>query len=134
MKKLIFILICLTAVPSLHASEFLDNETDTIYEGVNLNEDFLLFIPNAFSPNGDGKNDLFAPAGPGITIENYEMRIYNRSGQLVFRTTDINTPWDGNITNKGFDETTTEVFVYHITVGTFEGAKREYFGHITRIP
>ncbi len=134
MKKLILILFCLAAIPSLYAAEFLDNETDTIYEGVNLNEDFLLFIPNAFSPNGDGRNDMFAPAGPGITIEYYEMRIYNRSGQLVFRTTDINTPWDGNVINKDFNETSTEVFVYHITVRTFERAEREYFGHIARIP
>lgn len=134
MKKLFFILICLSAIPSLHASEFLDNETDTIYEGVNLNKDFLLYIPSAFSPNNDGRNDVFAPVGAGITIDYYEMRIYNRSGQLVFLTTEINVPWDGNITGKGFDEITTEVFVYHITVRTFEGAEREYFGHITRIP
>ncbi len=50
------------------------------------------FIPNAFTPNGDGLNDVFQPEGEGIF---YEMRIYNRWGQLVFEG--YNQAWDGNI-------------------------------------
>ena len=53
----------------------------------------LIFVPNAFSPDGDNTNDLFQVIGKGlnhITIE-----IYNRWGQLVFEAPNLSEPWDG---------------------------------------
>jgi len=58
-----------------------------------------LFFPNVFTPNGDPHNQFFSPVG--TNIENYELAIYNRWGNLLFRTRDINQPWDG--TYKGQD-------------------------------
>ncbi|WP_332733875.1 gliding motility-associated C-terminal domain-containing protein [Flavihumibacter sp.] len=55
-----------------------------------------LFFPNAFSPNGDGKNDLFRGIFPG-TPQHFELRIYNRIGQEVFATNDISKGWDGKL-------------------------------------
>lgn len=53
-----------------------------------------LFIPNAFSPNGDGRNDIFRViAGKFVNVQ--EFRVYNRWGQEVFYTNDINQGWDG---------------------------------------
>lgn len=134
MKRLLIIAVLLSIFTSAKAVELFDNEDDTIYQGINLNQDFLLFMPTAFSPNGDGMNDFFAPMGAGITFDAFEMRIYNRMGCLVYLSTDINHPWDGDVAGKDYDETTTEVFAYHITVRTTEGAGREYFGHVLRIP
>lgn len=58
-----------------------------------------IFVPTAFTPNGDGKNDLFRPIGVGI--KNFEyFRVYNRWGQLVFSTTTNGQGWDGNIEGK----------------------------------
>ncbi|PLW93078.1 MAG: hypothetical protein C0592_07520 [Marinilabiliales bacterium] len=111
-----------------------DNETDTIYQGQNLNEEVMLFIPNAFSPNGDGRNDYFAPVGAGITIDYFEMRIYSRRGQLIYLSTDINQPWNGDVQGRRYDETATEVFVYHITIRTNKGFTNEFFGRVLRIP
>ncbi len=54
-----------------------------------------LFLPDAFSPNGDGINDTFKPSG--IFFDNFQMIIYNRWGQSVFQTTDSATGWDGTI-------------------------------------
>ncbi|ATL48410.1 hypothetical protein COR50_15260 [Chitinophaga caeni] len=51
-------------------------------------------IPNVFSPNGDGKNDIFKP-GTGETMYNYELRIYNRWGQMIFISHDQEQGWDG---------------------------------------
>jgi gliding motility-associated-like protein len=53
-----------------------------------------IYFPNAFTPNGDLKNDRFAPVIRGIAID-YQIEIYNRWGQLVFRSNDPNQGWDG---------------------------------------
>lgn len=53
-----------------------------------------LYVPNSFTPNGDGVNDVFQPVTDD-TLSHYELQIYNAYGELVFRTTDITTPWSG---------------------------------------
>jgi len=55
-----------------------------------------VFVPSAFSPNGDGKNEIVAPVAVGLTKLDY-FRIYNRWGQLVFETTINGKGWDGRI-------------------------------------
>jgi len=56
------------------------------------------YIPNAFTPNKDGKNDLLEIRLDGIA--SFDMQIYNRWGKLVFRTNDINKKWDGEFDGK----------------------------------
>ena len=53
-----------------------------------------IFVPTAFSPNGDGKNDILKPIGIGYRNINY-FRVYNRWGQSVFYGTHFNEGWDG---------------------------------------
>jgi gliding motility-associated-like protein len=50
-------------------------------------------IPTAFSPNNDSKNDTFLILAKGVS--SFNMTIYNRWGELVFSSTDVNTGWDG---------------------------------------
>lgn len=54
-----------------------------------------LFVPNAFTPDGDGINDLFIPQISNISNEGYLLQVYNRWGHLVFETHDYTTGWDG---------------------------------------
>ena len=56
-------------------------------------------MPNAFSPNGDGKNDIFRipPSTPQRIIS---FAVFNRWGQLVFRTTNSSSGWDGTLKGK----------------------------------
>ena len=68
-----------------------------------------LFIPNAFTPNDDNTNDVFKPILNYIT--DYEMRIYNRWGELIFFTNDLNNGWDGTYMG---NECQTDVYVYMI--------------------
>lgn len=58
-------------------------------------------LPNVFTPNGDGQNDIFKPF-PYYSVEKVDMKIYNRWGNLVFETSDPDINWDGRnqITNK----------------------------------
>lgn len=53
-----------------------------------------IYIPSGFTPNGDGKNDLLRPVTVGISKLNY-FTIYNRWGQRVYSTTELNKGWDG---------------------------------------
>jgi len=57
-----------------------------------------LWFPTAFTPNGDGTNDLFRPKG--ISILKYHLVIYNRWGQLLFQSDDLENGWDGSVGNK----------------------------------
>lgn len=72
-------------------------------------------LPNAFTPNGDGQNDLFIPY-PYCFIESIELSIFNRWGQLVFETKDPNINWNGeNLNGKQLPEGT-----YFYTCRVFE--------------
>lgn len=56
-------------------------------------KDALVQLPNAFTPNGDGKNDYFGPVGK--VPSEFELQIFNRYGEIVFRSNSIDTRWDG---------------------------------------
>lgn len=56
------------------------------------------FIPNAFTPNNDGINDSFKPVVTGV-LKNYEFSIYNRYGEKIFQSTNLNKGWDGSYKN-----------------------------------
>tara|TARA_Y100000589_G_scaffold14197_1_gene11454 strand:- start:865 stop:3132 length:2268 start_codon:yes stop_codon:yes gene_type:complete len=58
-------------------------------------EDYFIWTPSAFTPNGDGKNDLYIPRFHNVIEESFEFFIYDKWGKLVFETTDINTGWNG---------------------------------------
>jgi gliding motility-associated-like protein len=66
------------------------NMVEIKYEG-------SIFLPNAFSPNGDGTNDVFSAKGK--FIKSFKLTIFNRWGEVVYSDTDINSGWDGNYQN-----------------------------------
>lgn len=53
------------------------------------------WLPNVFTPNGDGNNDSFIPLNPYAYVESIELEVYNRWGQVVFTTTDPDINWNG---------------------------------------
>jgi len=74
------------------------------------NCDSALYVPNAFSPNNDGINDVFKVVSSGDNITSFSMRIFDRWGELVFESTDINKGWDGQLQNR-FAPTGTYVWI-----------------------
>ncbi|MBI34858.1 MAG: hypothetical protein CMP67_05770 [Flavobacteriales bacterium] len=58
-----------------------------------------LYLPNSFTPNNDGLNDYFTPV-INEYITNYDFRIYNRWGELIFQTTQMNQGWDGRVNSQ----------------------------------
>ncbi|MBI35501.1 MAG: hypothetical protein CMP67_09085 [Flavobacteriales bacterium] len=83
-----------------------------------------LYIPNSFTPNNDGLNDVFKPVYHG-TIEKYQFTVYNRWNRVVFTTNNINEGWNGIYEN---EMQTNDVYVYRISynyVTQYGGRKNE---------
>lgn len=75
--------------------------------------DDVFYIPNAFTPNGDGVNDVFLPlANVSTEIYDFSMQIYDRWGGLVFETDNVHQGWNGKCTTDKMDET---VYVWVVT-------------------
>lgn len=93
-----------------------------------------VFIPNTFSPNGDGVNDVFFPHGTGVfKIKN--LSIFNRWGQLVFdrsnfMANDITAGWDGTLKGKKLNS---DVFVYMLSVVCENNEILNFKGDVTLI-
>ena len=76
------------------SNDSLESRSNTI----SVEKPYALYAPTAFSPDGDGINDYFNVIGQGLT--NYTIEIYNRWGQMVFKSNDMSVKWDGNFRNK----------------------------------
>ena len=87
-----------------------------------------LHMPNAFTPNGDGENDLFQPI-IRFSPDKYTMIIYDRSGIPLFQSNNINNGWDGTINGKGMAPQ--GVYMYHIQYTSFSGTKKSETGTLT---
>jgi gliding motility-associated-like protein len=75
------------------------------------------YVPTAFSPNGDGRNDVLKPIALGMRAIRY-FRVYNRNGNLVFETTELNKGWDGFYKGSPQDPAT---FVWMAQGETYKG-------------
>jgi gliding motility-associated-like protein len=91
-----------------------------------VEENFSLFVPNAFSPNADGKNDIFMPKGVGIL--SYHLEVFDRWGEKIFVSDDLFNGWDG--TFKG-NLCKNEVFIWKIVVTGERGKIKNLSGHVT---
>ncbi|HEY2648354.1 MAG TPA: gliding motility-associated C-terminal domain-containing protein [Puia sp.] len=88
---------------------------DTASQQIIKLQSCYITVPNAFTPNGDGKNDFLYPLN-GNLATNLEFQVYNRYGQLVFETRDWSKKWDGTIGGKP-QPTGTYVWMLHYTDG-----------------
>ena len=85
-----------------------------------------LYVPNAFSPNGDGLNDYFAT--PCWYIKEYHLTIYNRWGEKLFESNSLYHSWDGTYEGKVVEN---EAYVYIIESLGIDNIKRGYKGTVT---
>jgi gliding motility-associated-like protein len=88
----------------------------------------MVFVPNTFTPNGDGQNDILKVFGPGVESVK-QVRIFNRWGQMVFETNDPDgIGWDGTFNG---EELNPGVFVYYMDVECINGERTIKKGDIT---
>lgn len=83
-------------------------------------------MPNAFSPNGDGINDVVRVEGKGIV--ELDFRIFNRWGQLIYHGTDQREGWNGFFKN---EKQEMEVYTYLVVAKMVDGQTIELKGNIT---
>jgi len=69
--------------------------SDSIEHMVYVGDVYYFWVPNTFTPNGDGHNDVFIPTAYNIDLNQFSMTIYNRWGEELYKTCDISKPWDG---------------------------------------
>ena len=87
-----------------------------------------VYIPNAFSPNGNGKNEIFKVIGTNIMSIN--VKIYNRWGELVFEWNDINDGWDGTHQN---EPAPSGIYVYRVKIKSINDDVKSYVDSIVLI-
>lgn len=86
------------------------------------NQNCPVIIPSAFSPNGDGNNDVFRPR-IYYAIKDYQLSVFNRWGALVFRTSDPNVGWDGA-------NSPVQAFIYVCTFSDMKNERKEFRGSL----
>ncbi len=73
--------------------------SDTTCRYIYMDAEYVVFAPNAFTPDGDGDNDIWKPVIRGFDTAGYALSIFNRWGERVFYTENPNEPWTGDILN-----------------------------------
>ncbi len=102
--------------------------SDTLLRDFVVKPEYLAYIPNSFSPNNDGINDVFK--GSFIGEKEVQMLIFDRWGKLIYNETGHRLTWDG--TNNG-KSCPTDVYIYKFKTVDFEGNSHEYIGHLNLI-
>ncbi|MBN8703229.1 MAG: gliding motility-associated C-terminal domain-containing protein [Bacteroidetes bacterium] len=110
--------------------------TSTASQTVTVNPDFALQVTAdgtafAFTPNGDGLNDVFIPMGVGIDPNNYEITIYDRWGIVVFYTQLPTRAWNGTFENNGSNVLQQDVYVWVINTKDYQGNDYTFKGTVT---
>jgi gliding motility-associated-like protein len=101
-------------------------DTAILTDYIRINQLPKIFVPNAFSPNGDGNNDILYAYAMGTRF--FEWKIFNRTGEKVFESNNTTEGWDGTYIGK---DAQPGVYVYFLTVIFDDGTSRTMKGGVT---
>ncbi|WP_083261347.1 T9SS type B sorting domain-containing protein [Crocinitomix algicola] len=99
--------------------------SDSIIKKINFETQDIIYIPNTFTPNGDGNNDLFQVVDYYGIVDRFD--IYNRWGELVWTSTSNTNGWDGSYNGVLAQD---GVYTWRVITTVDETAKKELFGHV----
>ncbi|MGL4599877.1 MAG: gliding motility-associated C-terminal domain-containing protein, partial [Bacteroidia bacterium] len=100
--------------------------TDSVL--VEVVEEYSIFVPDAFTPNNDGANDVFFVRGAGIKTLTFQ--VYDRVGEKIFESTSTRDGWDGTFRGQPMN---TGVFVYFVTAEFYNGTTEVLKGNVTLV-
>ncbi len=100
----------------------------SVVDSIEIGDCPTVFIPNGFTPNGDELNDVFILKGFGI--DEFELLIFDRWGQLIYESKDINEGWDGTVNDRNVQ---IDVYVYKVIYKGIGTSTKYEIGHISLI-
>lgn len=118
-KKTGSYIVCLTAIDA-------NGCADTVCKRVDALINPVIDVPTAFSPNGDGQNDILYVYG--AAVETVDFKLYNRWGQLVFETTNMDEGWDGKYNGKAQEM---DSYAYSLYATFTDGTNASKQGNVT---
>ena len=104
----------------------------TSTETVRIEDSYNLLAPKGFSPNGDGTNETFIPKALETGDVQFTMKIFSRTGDLVFQTSDANSPWDGLYT-KDLTPAPETTYIWVVELTNDSGKQEVYKGTVILI-
>lgn len=113
---------------TLYANNIYGCADSTVYF-INITPASELFVPNAFTPDGDNYNEVFNPKGFGISDEDYQFIIFNRWGDIIFESRDPNIGWDGE--HNGLRKSQDGVYTWVVYYKDVADRKYKKEGHVS---
>jgi gliding motility-associated-like protein len=105
--------------------------TDDRIKYVYVTQDYTIYVPNAFTPDGNGVNEIFKPVLDGFDPQDYTLYIFNRWGDLVFESHDMEVGWDGKYSQHDIG-VQDGVFTWKIEAGIANSSDSKIFvGHVS---
>ena len=100
---------------------------------IQVQEDFIIYVPNSFSPDGNGINEEFFPYLTGYQPNSFEMYIFNRWGEVIFKSFNLEQKWNG-VDFRSNSLCKSDVYVWKIRANELlSGELREFQGHVMLI-
>lgn len=99
--------------------------TDHIIEVIGT---YTVFVPNAFTPDGNGLNNTFRPIVTNVDPDQYRFQIFNRWGEMIYETEVIDNSWDGIYNGEAVRD---GIYIWKVLVTDNVGIEHEYVGHVT---
>jgi gliding motility-associated-like protein len=97
-----------------------------------VTDEFQMFVPTAFTPTNDDRNEVFKPIIHGFNGNKYNFKIFDRWGVKIFETNNYEEPWIGNI-NGGDYYAQEDVYVWLVLVTDKYGNEHKAQGHVTLV-
>ena len=105
---------------------------DTIQQSIKISADYIFYVPNSFTPNNDGINDIFIPKMEIIIPADYSLLIFDRWGNTIFETKDYTKGWDGKVKNANI-LAQEDVYVWTVKLLDFNHQQHDYIGRVTML-
>lgn len=103
---------------------------DTVEHEINIKGIYTFYAPNAFSPEGDGGNDVFNPMGTGWDVDTYRLYIFDRWGNTIYTTDEVDKGWDGRYSAENV-VAPIDVYVWKVELMDLFSKKHSYVGTVT---